>query len=60
MTKTRSEIIDALSWAEDEERGRWGVEYATEVLEAHEESIRAEYGDDDEPYVSPVSGQLEH
>jgi hypothetical protein len=41
--KKRSEIIDALSWAEDENRGRWGVEYATEVLEAHEASLIAEY-----------------
>jgi hypothetical protein len=38
----RSEVIEALSWAEDMQRGRWGYAYATEVLEAHEAAIEAQ------------------
>jgi tRNA A37 N6-isopentenylltransferase MiaA len=41
-THTRGDLIEAMSWCEDMRRGRWGVEYATEVLEAHEERIRRE------------------
>lgn len=38
----RSDLIEALSWVEDMERGRWGVEHATAVLEAHEAHVQAE------------------
>lgn len=40
---SRSEIIQAMSWYEDMERGCWGIEYATRVLEAHEAAVVAEY-----------------
>ena len=36
----RSTVIEALSWYEDEQRGRWGVEYATKILEHLEAEAR--------------------
>lgn len=30
---TRAEVIEALSWWEDLERGRWGTDYATAVID---------------------------
>jgi hypothetical protein len=36
----RRDVIEALSWHEDMQRGRWGVEYATEVVEALEAQAR--------------------
>lgn len=38
----RGDLIDALSWAEDFERGRWGTQYATAVLAAHDARVHAE------------------
>ena len=38
----RADLIDALSWAEDFERGRWGTEYATAVLNAHDAKVNAD------------------
>ena len=42
----RSTVIEALSWYEDEQRGRWGVEYATEVLEHLEDEARRDGSSD--------------
>ena len=42
MAFNRSEIIEALSWNEDMERGRWGHEYAREVLRAYEATTLAD------------------
>lgn len=35
----RADLIDALSWAEDMQRGRWGTQYATAVLDAHDARV---------------------
>ena len=38
----RDDLIDALSWAEDAERGRWGTQYATAVMAAHDAHVHAD------------------
>ncbi len=37
----RGDLIEAMSWAEDFERGRWGTQYATAVLDAHDARVHA-------------------
>ena len=37
----RADLIEALSWTEDMEHGRWGTEHAAAVLDAHDARVHA-------------------
>lgn len=42
VSPDREALIGALSWAENTGRGRWGAEYATDVLSEHDRRLCAE------------------
>jgi hypothetical protein len=55
---TRAEVIEQLSWAEDMERGRWGTELATVVVE-HLEAVAkgAAYPHHEGPWIVDEAGE---